>query len=285
MTSFRRLSVLAALAALAAGNAAAEDVGLIALAQGDVKVDGQRATNGQPVKEGSTVATGDGKASVFLGGGSIVHLDRDTTFQVKKFGADAGGGETGELELKKGKARGLFGGSGKKKIRIETRTAVMGVRGTDVILVAPEDPDDPAELVLKEGSADVSLSGQTRERMPEGIEKPKPVLLQPGQVLRVRSGRRVEGGLSKLDVVSLSRLELRAYARGVSPGLGRVENDQDLAKIEESPDEVWEAEEDRDRDWGGHGWDQQAASGQEWPDIQRDPADANRVRARVTFVK
>ena len=83
------------------------DAGFVSSVQGDVKVDSRPTAVGSKLKAGSTIETGNGKATLLVGGGSVMHLGEDSSLQIKAYTVIAKK-ENVDVELHQGKLRGLF---------------------------------------------------------------------------------------------------------------------------------------------------------------------------------
>lgn len=110
---------------------------------GDVRINGQVATEGRLVMVGDTVSTGANSRVVYVVG-QDAYLVRDNS-QVQHLAE----GTKGVLRVLTGKVLAVFGKGDK---RIETTTSTVGIRGTGVYLeVAP----DEVYFCLCYGKADV----------------------------------------------------------------------------------------------------------------------------------
>jgi hypothetical protein len=98
--------------------------------EGSVLLNGQPAREGDPVRPGDVVETGPGARAVFVAGRDAYLLRADTRLAIPP-------GDEGKflarLNLEVGALMGVFGGRGR---RLETPTAVAGIRGTGVYLEA-----------------------------------------------------------------------------------------------------------------------------------------------------
>ena len=102
------------------------------IGEGDVKINDIQATAGSIVKIGDTVSTGDDSKAVFVMNRSVYLLRSNTTITLS-IEEDEGVKEdiVYILKLLNGKLLSVFG---KRKRRLMTQTAVIGVRGTAVYL-------------------------------------------------------------------------------------------------------------------------------------------------------
>ncbi len=104
----------------------------IQMLEGDVRVNGRPAKMGDPVNLGDSIMTGiDGKAIVVMN--RSVYLLRENTRLTLSAEPDKSAKEkiVSKLMLFSGRVLSVFG---RGKRRLETRTAVMGVRGTAVYM-------------------------------------------------------------------------------------------------------------------------------------------------------
>ena len=114
-------------------------VGQVGMIEGEVLVDDKPVQKNTPVREGSMVEVKKGKATLLLGTGSVFHLDANSKMEVKQFGMRADTNkEGGDVNLRFGRTRALVlnKGAQTKDVRIITRTATMGVRGTEIFIDA-----------------------------------------------------------------------------------------------------------------------------------------------------
>jgi len=109
------------------------------------------AAPGDRLQAGERVSTGaDAGASIVLIDGTVLTLGPDTTVDLKQFQFDSTTqqGQMG-LSLLQGSLRvvtGLLGKLNPERFRIQTPTAIVGVRGTDFIVQTQAAPTDPHPL-------------------------------------------------------------------------------------------------------------------------------------------
>lgn len=127
----------------------AKHAGVLKSVQGDVQV--QRAGGSpQPLRSGDQVAqqdrilTGkDGAASLLLRDGTALVLGANSQLDLKQYHFDSTTHEGGIfVSLLKGSLRvvsGLIAKARPEAVRIDTRTATIGIRGTDFIVVAEDE--------------------------------------------------------------------------------------------------------------------------------------------------
>lgn len=99
--------------------------------EGEVKINGRIAGIGDPVKPGDVIATGEKSLAIFVSGDSAYLLRENTRLELKMEGDDQNRGDL--LRLLKG---GVLGVMGRGRKRFETKTAVVGVRGTGLYLTS-----------------------------------------------------------------------------------------------------------------------------------------------------
>lgn len=141
----RTLSLLAAMAL--SGAAYAADIGLVKVVKGDVQIqrEGKKmaATVGTAIRTADVVTTGaDASAGITFTDNSLVSLGPNSVFAIEKYRFDTTT-HAGEFEgsLRQGR---LAAASGKmvkqspESMKIRTPSAVMGVRGTDVVVQVDE---------------------------------------------------------------------------------------------------------------------------------------------------
>lgn len=140
--------VLAAVVAAAALPATAADAGIVKRLQGNITL--QRAGQpvpvapGTPVQAGDRIATGaDGAVGLTMADDSLVTLGPSSTLVVSEYRFDSTTNEGGFIaRLVKGTLHlvtGLIAKTQPQNVKVETRNAVMGVRGTEFIVDAREE--------------------------------------------------------------------------------------------------------------------------------------------------
>jgi len=179
----RLLPLLAAAVAQLAAPAAAREVGRFALVEKEVKslkpgaAEPVAATAGAAIVLGETESTGPGSAAKMLfGEGALVSLGQNTTFKVSPEAVDqATGRAVSAFELAAGKARVFVSRfwSGRPDVRVKTRSAVVGIKGSEAIVEAFLDGRTTVTLLAGEGW--VEAGGQRRE-------------LRAGQRVRISPG-------------------------------------------------------------------------------------------------
>lgn len=106
------------------------DIATIVAIRGDVKVDGSQVYQGSVIQEKSTVITGDKSFAIIqFQDGSRVTVRPDSELIVTTFNR-----EEVELDLLSGGLRvitGVIAKSGEDNYKVNTKTALLGVRGTE----------------------------------------------------------------------------------------------------------------------------------------------------------
>ncbi|SIQ73944.1 FecR family protein [Alkalispirochaeta americana] len=146
----------------------AESIGRIEYIEGDVALirDGEildefQINPGDPLLEMDVIQTGfDGYAEVLLtaGGRSTVRIQENTAYYIE-VEPQTGGGENTRLRLLSGSVEmAVQNVSRNSQVNVETRSAVLGVRGTEFdVLTAP---DESTLAGVRAGQVEVSSSGQ-----------------------------------------------------------------------------------------------------------------------------
>lgn len=137
-----------ALALLAGGAAAAQEIGIVKSAAGEVSImRGDVASNaaaGDAIRRGDVVRTGeDGAFGGVLSDGTAVSLGRDSEIAFARYAFEPGEGFY-ELLLRAFRGRlvvrsGLIGEAAPETIRVETPKLMIGVRGTRFAVVVPDE--------------------------------------------------------------------------------------------------------------------------------------------------
>jgi len=206
--------ILAALASTPATFAATPEATL-SMIQGEVFVEGKALSTEEktvPVQVGNTIETKDGKATLFMNGDTVLHMDSYSQLQVLENGAATTKATRKTLvSLPFGKIRSLIKSKGTKDFRVKTRAAVMGVRGTHIFVDAPSDTQQPVGLAVFDGSAVVDLGGGAPQ-----------VKLEKNQSLFAKA----EGGSS--SPINLNPAEAKALADSVAPAPAAVQSGAQL---------------------------------------------------------
>ncbi|MBK6981985.1 MAG: FecR domain-containing protein [Betaproteobacteria bacterium] len=136
-----------------AASAAANDIGQIKVAKGDVQVErsGARvaATVGMPVRATDVVVTGaNGSAGITFSDNSLVSVGPNSVFAIDKYRFDTTT-HAGEFEgsLRKGKLAAVSGKmvrQSPESMKIRTPSSVMAVRGTEFVVQVDEPAAAPA---------------------------------------------------------------------------------------------------------------------------------------------
>lgn len=185
----------------------AKVVGRIGLVSGSVLVDSVKVKTGAQVKVGSLIEVlGDSKATLILGKGSVFQIGADSRMVVGEYGITSEQEELANLDLKFGKTRALILNQGpRRELKIRTRAATMGVRGTEIFVDSPKDLKEPLQFMTIEGQADVRI-GESNAPIPlpqnqsirtsgngdsPGASSDAPVQVSQGQIKTTLS----EGGL------------------------------------------------------------------------------------------
>jgi hypothetical protein len=212
------------------------DVGMVTSVRGVVRVDGKAVQENAVLKAGSVVDTGEGKCTLLLGKETVIHLDRGTRFLVKEYLARKGNQDPkAAFDLKYGRVRALIKSSGKEKkdFQFRTRAAVMGVRGTHVVLDVPRTGSAPESFVTLEGVAEVSFVNAAAK---PGEEKPSaPIQVKENQSLRV-SASPAEAGAPPQTAQNVNAAEVKEIAARVAPPTADVNTTREVrAWIEQGP--------------------------------------------------
>lgn len=142
---------------------AADPAGKLAFVRGEVFVDGKVAHEGAPVAVGQVISTRLGKCAVLLSKEHVIHLDAESELKVTRALLN----DETELDLNYGRTRMLIKNqAGKRRVfNVRTRSAVMGVRGTHILLESPRDADLPQKFLTVEGVAEVTMQTPAAPRV------------------------------------------------------------------------------------------------------------------------
>ncbi|NDG85446.1 MAG: hypothetical protein EBX52_10490 [Proteobacteria bacterium] len=124
------------------------------------------ATQGDRVENGSIIRTlPGGQATVIYDNGDQFYVGKGTSYRIHwKEKVAKNGDPQPQLELNYGRIRGVISKEGpRRKIRVKTRSAVMGVRGTD-FFIADDLPTGEVALTVVRGAVEVeSKTGKMTE--------------------------------------------------------------------------------------------------------------------------
>jgi hypothetical protein len=182
MTSPRlKLLFLFACSAELLSASAAESEGLVAFAQGDVRVNGKPARQGLALSSGDRVAVGKGRATLLIDGDRVVHLGSSSQLVVQELIKSG----PAELKLEYGSVRSLVKSKSgaSRPFRVRTAAAVMGVRGTQFYVEQPR-----GGALTGEGLRVATLEGEVavlETRAPAPGRGPRTLVVGAGQGLRV----------------------------------------------------------------------------------------------------
>jgi len=115
------------------------------------------AVQGDRIENGNIVRTlPGGQATVIYDNGDQFYVGKGTSYRVQwKEKASSQGDQEPQVELNYGRIRGVISKEGpRRKIRVKTRGAVMGVRGTD-FFVADDLPTGEIALTVVRGAVEV----------------------------------------------------------------------------------------------------------------------------------
>jgi len=147
----------------------------------------EKVTKGQIVLRNDAIVTGSrGRVKIVMGDGSKVYIGAKSRVSLRKYSLRGTKLLNANIHMLWGKAR-FFVNKLKTRsssFRVRTPTAVLGVRGTEFIVIVPPTPellnrafdnitlDDVPELptrtILSEGAVDVSVGGGAPERLLPG---------------------------------------------------------------------------------------------------------------------
>jgi hypothetical protein len=189
-----------------------QTAGVVAQVFGGVTLDKKTAKAGDSLHVGSVIETSGGRATLLIGGESVVHVADDSRLEITQHLVDTGGHENSFLDLKYGATRALVrsGTERKKTFHIRARAATMGVRGTQIYIESPKDPAAPQQFMTIEGLADVSVGAAASNQ----AQAPKIVALKSHQSLVL--GDRLSGKDGP-RVETLGNDKIRELSDSVAP--------------------------------------------------------------------
>jgi hypothetical protein len=140
-----------------------EAAGEILKLQGEVWLDGKAAAEGALLYEGSRVQTKEGFATLLLKNEEgLVQLGKFSAFVVEQYADRPDGDTRALLNLKAGAMRTLLKKrpEGRQQFNLKSRNIVMGIRGTEVVILNPAEPSLAPTFAVIDGQAQVlSVNG------------------------------------------------------------------------------------------------------------------------------
>ncbi len=147
----------------------------------------EKAEKGQIVLRNDTIVTGKrGRVKIIMGDGSKVYIGAKSRVSLRKYALRGTKLLNASINMLWGKARFLVSKlkSSGASFRVRTPTAVLGVRGTEFVVIVPPTPELlnnafdnitladipplPTRTVLTEGAVDVSVGDAAPERLLPG---------------------------------------------------------------------------------------------------------------------
>jgi len=128
----------------------------------------ERGSVGSQIREGMVIRTSPtGKARVIYTNGDQLQLGPGTVLKITALG------KTSELKLNQGTLRGVVDSAGPmKRLRVRTRAATMGVRGTDFI-IEDQGPKPGTKVVVLRGKVGLKSDTVQTKDSPEASKKQK----------------------------------------------------------------------------------------------------------------
>ncbi len=161
----------------------------------------EKAEKGQIVLRNDTIVTGKrGRVKIIMGDGSKVYIGAKSRVSLRKYALRGTKLLNASINMLWGKARFLVSKlkSSGASFRVRTPTAVLGVRGTEFVVIVPPTPELlnnafdnitladipplPTRTVLTEGAVDVSVGNSTPTRLLPGHT----ALIDKGGKVKVR---------------------------------------------------------------------------------------------------
>jgi hypothetical protein len=167
-----------------------------------IAVQGTVAVNRMPIKpprallEGEEISTSGGAScTVILGRDAVIHLGEKSIFRLTRVEIE---NRKASVRLDQGKMRALLKtqtlrGRARdiEEFTVRSRSATLGVRGTQFVLESPADAREPERFVGIEGTVVVRLEGQ-RATDPTSTSESREVRLERGQAVGSEGGAKVQ---------------------------------------------------------------------------------------------
>ncbi|MBI5235535.1 MAG: FecR domain-containing protein [Deltaproteobacteria bacterium] len=154
------------------------------------KADWGSAVKGAEVNVGDRIKTGaDGRALIIFGDGTKIMLGNDSELEISEYMASAKK-RSAVYTLATGKVRAIVTKfAGKSDIKVKTRTAVAGVRGTDFIVMNQGNAnvmfgnEGRVAASATDGKDSVQLKAGQMTENTSGVVPIKPIVVEPGTPL------------------------------------------------------------------------------------------------------
>jgi len=142
------------------------NVATITALKGSVQVQSDSSTKsaalGTELKESDTVITADkSKAQIIFKDETIVTIGKNSHFSIAKYIYDDAGEATVEFGLLKGAMKTITGRIGKiapQRFKVKTKTATIGIRGTNFVVIIEDDGTQRAYCTY--GAISVTVNGE-----------------------------------------------------------------------------------------------------------------------------
>lgn len=173
---------------------------------GAVRVDGKKADVGTPVFEGSLVKSEGGTATIVLfNDEGILHVAENTEIKIEQYKPQADSETSADIRLRSGKFRMLLKTKpgGREKFNLKSRNVIMGIRGTEVVIINPPKATSRQRFVVIDGRAEVW--GKT------------------GQPIFLNRLEMIETGTDQFEAVGIQKVSEKEAAQ-LSRSIGGSEN-------------------------------------------------------------
>ena len=194
----------------------ANSVGAITALKGDVQIQRSalfsKATLGLALNESDSVITGErSKAQLIFNDETIVTIGKNSHFSIAKYVYDDTNEPVVEFGLIKGAMKTITGRIGKiapQKFRVKTKTATIGIRGTNFVVIVAEDGTQRAYCTY--GAISVSVNG-------------KEYLVRQGFNLVLSSEGKVE--IKEFDAKELQKMQNAKFGKRVALSDRKLDED------------------------------------------------------------
>jgi hypothetical protein len=181
---------------------------------GKTKVTSRVLKPGDQIREGETISTGsEGKVKILLADKTIIDLNPSGEFKVSEFKANQGNDRQVDLQVSFGSVRTAVNKpiTGKGKFLVRTKSATMGVRGTEFVIRADKPTPGAGQQIPKtevtvlQGRVDVSQGALGKAMSGQNL---KPVSLTAGAQISTSSS-----GTLPAKPVMLSAIQLGSISK------------------------------------------------------------------------
>lgn len=223
-------------------------VGSIVAVNGDVSVqrgsDTLKAITGMKVEEKDTLhSKGPSKAQVLFNDKTVITIGKDATFKIAEYLFEADQEPKATFDFAKGAFRTITGQIGKaapERFTLKSKTATIGIRGTQILGDAGQQPGDTLKVAFTEGKGfvqtpqgSVEITAGQITRVDPGKPPTPPRAYKPAEINQM--GKASGGGGEKMEADDVIDVQDDAEA-GTDEEVATEETAEGEAIDEEAPE-------------------------------------------------